>query len=236
MPGEASPRVRVLVVEDERKVADSLCEGLTAEGYDVAVERSGERAFVRLRTESFDTVLLDLGLPGRDGLEILTSLRERNLSTPVIILTARDALADRVAGLDAGADDYVLKPFAFDELLARLRALLRRGPSGETPRRIVVGPVTIDLISRKVIRDGTVIDLTTREFEVLAYLMRHNGRIVSRDALARDVWNEHERTTTLDNVIDVYLARVRQKVDDDADTRVIHTIRGVGFTVRDGRP
>ena len=234
-PADAIPRVRILVVEDERKVADSLRESLTAEGYDVSVERTGESAFIRVSTEAFDTILLDLNLPGRDGMEILAALRQRNISTPVIVLTARDELSDRVAGLDAGADDYVLKPFALDELHARLRALLRRGPIGESSS-IVVGSLAIDLISRIVVRDGRIIDLTTREFELLAYLMRHNGRIVSRDALARDVWNEKERSTTLDNVIDVYLTRVRHKVDDDAGTRVIHTVRGVGFTVRDGKP
>jgi DNA-binding response OmpR family regulator len=188
--------MRILVVEDEQKVANALREGLEGERYDVVVERTGENAFFRLTTEAFDLILLDLGLPGRDGLEILATLRAKGVKTPVLILTARDTLEDRVAGLDSGADDYLVKPFAFAELLARIRALLRRGRAAESPR-LAVGDLTMDLITRKVIRGGSPVELTVREFELLEYLMRYEGQVVSRETLARDVWKETARTTPL---------------------------------------
>jgi two-component system copper resistance phosphate regulon response regulator CusR len=229
-----SQAMRVLVVEDEQKVANALREGLTGERYDVVVERTGEDAFFRLNTETFDLILLDLGLPGRDGLQILTTLRGKGVKTPVLVLTARDTLQDRVAGLDSGADDYLVKPFAFAELLARIRALLRRGQS-EAPR-LAVGDLTMDLITRKVTRGGQPVELTVREFELLEYLMRFEGQVVSRETLARDVWKETARTTPLDNVIDVHIARLRRKVDLDRALRLIHTVRGVGFMLREGEP
>jgi DNA-binding response OmpR family regulator len=227
--------VRILVVEDEQKVANALREGLEGERYDAVVERSGEGAFFRLTTEAFDLILLDLGLPGRDGLEILRALREKGVKTPVLVLTARDTLQDRVAGLDGGADDYLVKPFAFAELLARIRALLRRGRAAESPR-LGVGDLSMDLISRKVTRGGSGVDLTVREFELLEYLLRYEGQVVSRESLARDVWKETARTTPLDNVIDVHIARLRRKVDLDRPVRMIHTVRGVGFMLREGEP
>ena len=227
--------MRVLVVEDELKVANALREGLEGERYDVVVERTGEDAFFRMTTETFDLILLDLGLPGRDGLQILTALRSKGVKTPVLVLTARDALQDRVAGLDSGADDYLVKPFAFAELLARIRALMRRGRAAESPR-LAVGDLMMDLITRKVTRGGQPVELTVREFELLEYLMRYEGQVVSRETLARDVWKETARTTPLDNVIDVHIARLRRKVDLDRPVRLIHTIRGVGFMLREGEP
>jgi DNA-binding response OmpR family regulator len=227
--------MRVLVVEDELKVANALREGLEGERYDVVVERTGEDAFFRMTTEAFDLILLDLGLPGRDGLQILTTLRSKGVKTPVLVLTARDALQDRVAGLDSGADDYLVKPFAFAELLARIRALMRRGRAAESPR-LAVGDLMMDLITRKVTRGGQPVELTVREFELLEYLMRYEGQVVSRETLARDVWKETARTTPLDNVIDVHIARLRRKVDLDRPVRLIHTIRGVGFMLREGEP
>jgi DNA-binding response OmpR family regulator len=227
--------VRILVVEDEQKVANALREGLEGERYDVVVERTGESAFFRVTTEPFDLMLLDLGLPGRDGLQILKTLREKGVKTPVLVLTARDTLQDRVAGLDGGADDYLVKPFAFTELLARIRALLRRGRAAESPR-LAVGDLTMDLITRKVMRGGHPVELTVREFELLEYLMRYEGQVVSRETLARDVWKETARTTPLDNVIDVHIARLRRKVDVERPVRLIHTIRGVGFMLREGEP
>jgi DNA-binding response OmpR family regulator len=227
--------MRILVVEDEQKVANALREGLEGERYDVVVERTGENAFFRLTTEAFDLILLDLGLPGRGGLEILATLRAKSVKTPVLILTARDTLEDRVAGLDSGADDYLVKPFAFAELLARIRALLRRGRAAESPR-LAVGDLTMDLITRKVIRGGSPVELTVREFELLEYLMRYEGQVVSRETLARDVWKETARTTPLDNVIDVHIARLRRKVDMERPVRLIHTVRGVGFMLREGEP
>jgi DNA-binding response OmpR family regulator len=227
--------MRILVVEDEQKVANALREGLEGERYEVVVERTGEGAFFRVNTESFDVILLDLNLPGRDGLEILQALRQRGMKTPVLVLTARDSLTDRVAGLDAGADDYLIKPFAFAELLARLRALVRRGRVTETPR-LGVGDLEMDLVTRKVTRSGELVELTVREFELLEYLMRYHGQVVSRETLARDVWKETARTTPLDNVIDVHIARLRRKVDVEPATKLIHTVRGVGFMLREGEP
>jgi len=228
-------RPRVLVVEDEQKVARALKEGLEGDGYDVVAEHTGEGAFFRLNTERFDVILLDVMLPGRDGLQVLSTLRGQGVETPVLVLTARDALEDRVAGLDSGADDYLVKPFAFAEVLARIRALLRRGRATEA-LRLSVGDLDVDLVSRKVTRAGRHIELTVREFELVEYLLRHEGQVVSRGALARDVWKETERTTPLDNVIDVHIARLRRKLDAEFPTRLIHTIRGVGFMVREGEP
>jgi len=227
--------VRILVVEDELKVANALREGLQGEKFDVVVERTGEGAFFRVTTETFDAVLLDLTLPGRDGLEILTAMRERGIKTPVLVLTARDTLQDRVLGLDSGADDYVIKPFAFAELIARIRALVRRGRAAESPR-LATADLEVNLITRKVTRGGQAIELTVREFELLEYLLRHQGQVVSRETLARDVWKETARTTPLDNVIDVHIARLRRKVDSDEATKLIHTVRGVGFMLREGEP
>jgi two-component system, OmpR family, copper resistance phosphate regulon response regulator CusR len=227
--------VRVLVVEDEQKVAEALREGLQGEHYEVVVERTGEGAFFRVNTENYDVILLDLTLPGRDGLEILRALRQRGLKTPVLVLTARDTLQDRVTGLDSGADDYLVKPFAFAELLARIRALARRGRVADAPR-LRVGDLEMDLITRKVTRGGKAVDLTVREFELLEYLMRHHAQVVSREALARDVWKETARTTPLDNVIDVHIARLRRKIDADVAVKLIHTVRGVGFMLREGEP
>ena len=231
--GEAPQSSRVLVVEDEPLVARALREGLAGEGYGVTVAHSGEDGFYLASTEPFDLIVLDRMLPGRDGLEVLSSLRRNGLLTPVLLLTARDGVEDRVAGLDAGADDYVAKPFAFVELLARLRALLRRG-RGDQLLRLSVADLVLDVPSRTVSRAGTPVELTTREYELLEYFMRHTGTLVSREMLARDVWGETQRSTPLDNVIDVHMTRLRKKVDQGHDVRLIHTVRGVGFVVRDG--
>jgi DNA-binding response OmpR family regulator len=228
--------VRILVVEDEQKVADALREGLEGEKYQVVVERTGESAFFRVNTETFDAILLDLTLPGRDGLDILRALRARGLATPVLVLTARDSLQDRVTGLDSGADDYLVKPFAFAELVARVRALVRRGRAANEAPRLAAGDLEVDLISRRVTRGGRPVELTVREFELLEYLLRHQGQVVPREALARDVWKETARTTPLDNVIDVHIARLRRKVDADQRVKLIHTVRGVGFLLREGEP
>jgi two-component system copper resistance phosphate regulon response regulator CusR len=227
--------MRILVVEDEQKVAQALGEGLQGEGYEVVVESTGEGAFFRGTTELFDVILLDLGLPGRDGLQILTAFRARGVRTPVLILTARDTPDDRVAGLDTGADDYLVKPFAFAELLARIRALLRRGSPSDA-LRLKVADLEMDLVSRQISRGGHEVELTVREYELLQYLMRRQGQVVPRDTLARDVWKETARSLTLNNVIDVHIARLRRKIDLDQPTRLIHTIRGVGFMLREQEP
>jgi DNA-binding response OmpR family regulator len=227
--------MRVLIVEDERKLAQVLSSALQAEHYDVVVAATGEDGFYRANAELFDLVVLDLMLPGRSGLEILQTLRQRHVETPVLILTARDGIEDRVLGLDRGADDYLVKPFALPELLARIRALLRRGRSSEV-LRLKVANLEMDLVARRVVRGDRAIDLTGREFELLEYLLRHQGNLVSREMLARDVWKEPRRATPLDNVIDVQMARLRRKVDLDGAARLIHTVRGVGFVVREGEP
>ena len=227
--------MRLLIVEDDAKVAGALQSGLRAEGYEVVLSRTGEDGFFRATTEPYDLIVLDLGLPGRSGLEILAGLRGRGLTMPVLVLTARDTVEDRVAGLDGGADDYLVKPFAFAELLARLRALVRRG-AREDALRIRLADLELDPVARSVRRGGHAIDLTTREFELLEYLLRHHGQIVSREMLARDVWKEPDRGTPLDNVIDVHIAHVRRKIDQGAGAKLIHTIRGVGFLVKEGEP
>lgn len=227
--------MRILIVEDELKVANALKQGLEGEHYDVAMATTGEEAFFQVSTAKFDLILLDWMLPGRDGIQVLTTIRKRGLETPVLLLTARDALDDRVHGLNSGADDYLVKPFAFAELLARIRALLRRGRTKET-LRLSVGDLDMDLVSRKVVRGGEIVELTVREFELLEYLMRHENQVVPRDTLARDVWKEPTRGTPLNNVIDVHIARLRRKVDADQATKLIHTVRGIGFMLRVGEP
>jgi DNA-binding response OmpR family regulator len=227
--------VRVLIVEDERKLAQVLSSALQAEHYEVVVAATGEDGFYRANAELFDLVVLDLMLPGRSGLEILQTLRQRRIETPVLILTARDGVDDRVLGLDLGADDYLVKPFALPELLARIRALLRRGRPADV-FRLKVADLELDLVARRVVRADKLVDLTAREFELLEYLLRHQGHLVSREMLARDVWKEPRRATPLDNVIDVQMARLRRKVDTEGTARLIHTVRGVGFVVREGEP
>jgi DNA-binding response OmpR family regulator len=224
--------VRVLVIEDETKVAQALRQGLEGEEYDVTVAETGEDGFFRAKSEAYDLILLDAMLPGRDGLEILRTLRTQGLRSPVLMLTARDAIDDRVRGLDSGADDYLVKPFAFPELLARMRVLLRRGRHAEATR-FTTADLELDLLSRQVTRAGRPLDLTAREFDVLAFLLRHAGQLVSRDMLAQEIWKGFSRATSLDNVIDVHMARIRKKVDSDFSVKLIHTVRGVGFTLRD---
>ena len=227
--------MRVLVVEDERKLAQVLVSALEAEHYDVVAAPTGDDGFFRASAEAFDLVILDLMLPGRNGLEILQTLRQRRLQTPVLILTARDGVEDRVLGLDLGADDYLVKPFALPELLARIRALLRRGRPSEV-LRLKAADLEVDLVTRRAVRGERLLDLTVREFELLEYLLRHQGHLVSREMLAREVWREPRRATPLDNVIDVQIARLRKKVDADTGQRLIHTVRGVGFVLKEGEP
>jgi DNA-binding response OmpR family regulator len=221
---------RILVVEDERKVLRSLQRGLQAEGYEVVTAATGEEGYRLATTQPFDCLVLDLLLPGRDGLQVLADLRRAGHTLPVLILTARDAVEDRVAGLDAGAEDYLVKPFAFAELLARLRALLRRGrPERETVLR--AGGLEVDLLQRRATRAGEEVPLTQREFEVLAYLLRHKNAVVTREMLGRDVWKEPDHALT--NVIDVYITLLRRKLERPGQPLLVHTVRGVGYTLRE---
>ena len=227
--------MRILVIEDEPKVARALKAGLERAGYEIAGSATGEEGFFLASAQAFDLILLDLMLPGRDGIEVLETLRGRGVKTPVLILTARDAVEDRVQGLDSGADDYLVKPFAFPELLARIRVLLRRGRPDEA-LRLGLADLDMDLLTRRVTRVGRALDLTVREFALLEYLLRHHGQVVSREMLARDVWKEVARGTPLDNVIDVNIARLRKKVDQGFAVKLLHTVRGVGFVMREAPP
>jgi DNA-binding response OmpR family regulator len=220
--------VRILIIEDEPKVADALRAGLEAEHYEVTVATTGEEGFFLANQAAFDLLLLDLMLPRRDGIDVLATLRKRGIQTPIFVLTAKDTVEDRVIGLDQGADDYLTKPFAFAELLARIRALLRRGRMDQI-LKLQHEDLEMDLVTHKVSRSGKSIDLTGKEFEILEYLLRHSGTVVSREMFARDVWHATARATPLDNVIDVTIARLRRKIDEPYERKLLHTVRGVGY-------
>ena len=220
--------MNILVIEDEPKVGQALSAGLHAEGYEVTLARTGEDGFFTATEKFFDLIILDVMLPGRNGIEILKTLRKQKVQTPVLLLTAKDALEDRVLGLDAGADDYLVKPFAFLELSARIRALFRRGKT-EFPVALRINTLEMNVITRVVTREGKRLELTMREFEILEYLLRNAGHVVLREMLARDVWRETGQVTHLDNVIYVHIARLRRKLDDQFEPKLIRTVRGVGF-------
>ncbi|GBD93273.1 transcriptional activator protein CzcR [bacterium BMS3Abin05] len=227
--------MRILVIEDEHKVAHALKEGLEYEGYQVDLAGTGEEGFYILNSQEVDLLLLDLSLPGRDGIEILKTIRRTGMILPVLILTARDAVEDRVIGLNSGADDYLIKPFAFSELLARIRVLLRRRKN-EDLLRLKLADLEMDFVTHKVKRAGQPIALTAREFELLEYLLRRHGQIVSREMLAGDVWQETNRATPIDNLIDVHIARLRRKIDEPFEKKLLHTLRGVGFILSEEMP
>lgn len=227
--------LNVLLIEDELKVAKALVEGLTAHGCIVKHSATGEDGFFESTYASYDLVVLDLNLPGRDGIEVLRTIRKQKIRTPVIVLTARDSVEDRVTGLDAGADDYLTKPFAFPELLARMKALLRRGQADpDVP--LVLSDLGMHPATRTVSRGKTVIHLTARETDLLEYLLRHRDTVVTRTMIARDVWHVAQRVTPLDNVIDVHIAHLRKKIDETFPTKLLHTLRGVGFILSEKRP
>ena len=233
----ASSRARILLIEDEAKTARAVLSGLKAEGFLPVWAETGEDGFFLLSSQHFDAVVLDWMLPSRSGLEVLKAVRAKDSKTLVLLLTARDALEDRIAGLDSGADDYLVKPFALAELAARLRALLRRaGADSSVEEKAAhwhIADLDVDSTVRRVTRAGKAIDLTPREFDLLIQLLRSGRQIVSRETLAREVWQEIRRATPLDNVIDVHIAGLRRKIDDGFACRLIHTVRGVGFVLRE---
>jgi two-component system, OmpR family, copper resistance phosphate regulon response regulator CusR len=229
----ASAPARILIVEDNSRMADTLASGLTSHGYATTVARSGEEAFFLVHSTKPHLVLLDLTLPQRSGLDILAQIRAESLDLRVLILTSHNSVDDRVTGLNAGADDYLGKPFSFPELLARIATLLRRMPAPVTTGSLQVADVTVDTQTRTISRSGVVLDLTTREYDLLLYLLEHRNHAVSREMLAKDVWHETSRFTPIDNVIDVQMTRLRRKIDDPFPVKLLHTIRGVGFILRE---
>jgi two-component system copper resistance phosphate regulon response regulator CusR len=220
----------ILIIEDDMKTATAIRDGLHMDGHDAVAVSTGEEGAALCRTRSFDALVVDWMLPGRSGIDVLKQLRDCGIRTPVLLLTARDAIEDRVAGLDSGADDYLVKPFAFAEFSARIRALVRRASEPEPAQRRV-GDLVLDLEQRRARLGMRQITLTPREFDLLAYLARHQGQIVTRHMLAKDVWHEVQRATPLDNVIDVHIAHLRRKIDDGEEHKLIHTVRGVGFVL-----
>jgi heavy metal response regulator len=224
--------MRVLLVEDEKRIAAFICKGLSEYGYAVDVAHDGEEALDWVDVAEFDIVVLDVMLPVRDGIEVCRELRGRGVQTPVLMLTARDAIEDRVRGLDSGADDYLVKPFAFAELLARLRALARRERS-VSGARLQVGELVLDTTTRDVFREGRAIDLTSKEYALLEYLMRHPNQVLTRTMIAEHVWNYDFDNAT--NVIDVHIRNLRRKMDDPFPDKLIHTVRGAGYRIS-GRP
>jgi DNA-binding response OmpR family regulator len=223
--------VHVLVVEDERKLAGAIAEGLTGNGYCVSVAHTGEAALRHLHENSANLVLLDIMLPKLGGIETLREMRRHGFMMPVLILTAKETVDDRVRGLDAGADDYLVKPFAFPELLARIRALHRRA-APVSGSHMTLADLSVDLRGRTAERSGQRLDLTEREFDLLEYLMLNRGTVVSREMVARNVWKTTIRYSSLDNVIDVHISRLRRKLDDPFAQKLLHTVRGVGFVMR----
>jgi len=217
--------MRILVIEDEKRIADFLSRGLESGGYAVDVANDGQTGVNLSRDTPYDLIVLDLGLPDMDGLQVLDKIRNRKASPPVLILSARQAVDDRVKGLELGADDYLVKPFAFVELLARVRALLRRGQP--TPERLQVGDLVLDCIRRKVTRGGQALELAPKEFSILEYMMRNPGRPLSRTMIVEHVWDMDYDGLT--NIVDVYIRHLRSKIDDGWPSRLIHTVRGIGY-------
>src|SRR5206468_9045265 len=225
-----SPRrgvcMRILVIEDEAAIAAFIKDGLIKAGYAVDLAGDGDEALYRASIASYDVILLDIMLPDADGLTVCMQLRRNGVPTPILMLTARDAIEDRVAGLDSGADDYLVKPFAFAELLARIRALLRREPA-ITGRTLQIADLRLDSVTHEVYRGGQPVALTSKEYSILEFLMRHPNQTVLRSAIAEHVWNADFDNLT--NLIDVHISALRRKLDDGHQTKLLHTIRGVGY-------
>ena len=221
--------MRVLVIEDEQKMAEIIKRGLEEEGMEVEVAYDGDAGIEKGKSDRHDFIILDIGLPGKDGFEVARELRSNGFKTPILVLTAHDTLDMKVKGLDSGADDYITKPFAFAELLARLRALQRRTQS-EDASKLQIGDLSLNLITRRVTRASVEVQLTNKEFALLEYFMRHPDEILSRENLSEKVWEE--TFDTLTNVIDVYINYLRNKIDRNFEPKLIQTVRGVGYTFK----
>jgi heavy metal response regulator len=222
--------MRILVVEDEEKVASFIRKGFEEEHYAVDVALDGEEGLLLAQINPYDLIVLDLMLPKLDGFRFLEQLRADSVGTPVLVLTARDTVTDKVRGLDLGADDYLTKPFAFAELLARVRALLRRGKPQRSPV-LKVADLTLDPAARRVVRAGQTIDLTAKEYALLEYFVRHAGHVLTRTMISEHVWDQSFDSYT--NVIDVYVNYLRKKIDQGFEPKLIHTVRGVGYVLRE---
>ncbi|HZV11572.1 MAG TPA: response regulator transcription factor [Candidatus Kapabacteria bacterium] len=222
--------MRILVVEDEKKLSSFINKGLREEHYTVDVANDGEEGLNFVLKQPYDAIVLDLSLPKMDGLDVLRKVRAENIATPVLVLTARGSTPDKVAGLDAGADDYLTKPFVFEELSARLRSLLRRSTS-EKSTTLRAGDLVLDTVSHKARRGDKEIEFTAKEYSLLEYLIRNKGRVLSRSVIAQHVWSYNFFTES--NIIDVYINRLRHKVDDGFEKRIIHSIRGVGYRINE---
>ena len=221
--------MRVLVVEDERRLASIIKRGLIEEGYAVDTVYDGEEAQYMAETTTYDIIVLDIMLPKKDGIAVCKDLRAKKINTPILMLTARDSVEDRVKGLDSGADDYVIKPFAFSELLARIRALLRRESLSKTPK-IQVGDLLLDTLTREAWRGQRKIDLTTKEYAILEYFMSHPNMVITRTMLEENAWDyEYD---SMSNIIDVYIRRLRRKIDGEAEDSLIQTVRGAGYRLK----
>jgi two-component system OmpR family response regulator len=220
-----------VLIEDDEKIGGFVSQGLRQAGHVVSWSRAGDEGFGLARQPAVDLVIVDVMLPGRDGLSVIRGLREAKCGVPIIVLSARAAVDDRVRGLEAGADDYLTKPFSFAELLARMSALKRRAGSGaESPLQLQIGDLTLDLVSRRVRRAGREIELQTKEFVLLEYLMRNQGRVLSKTMILQHVWDYHFDPQT--NVVDVLVSRLRSKIDRDFPDKLIHTLRGMGYVLR----
>jgi len=221
--------MRVLVVEDKRQIADFIQKTLAEHSYAVDVAYDGEEVLDWPDLTDFDAIVLDIMLPGRDGIEVCRVLRERGLRTPILMLTARDAVEDRVRGLDSGADDYLVKPFAYTELLARLRALARRQTEATITSILKIGDLTVDTATRRVSRSGTEIELRTKEYAILEYMLRHPDQVLTRAMIADHVWNYDFENAS--NVIDVHIRNLRSKIDAEFEQKLIQTLRGTGYRI-----
>ncbi|MBP6671556.1 MAG: heavy metal response regulator transcription factor [Bacteroidetes bacterium] len=226
------PKAKILIVEDEKKISAVIRKGLEEEKYSVDDAFDGEKGEQLALKNQYDLIILDIMLPKKDGIQILDAVRSSNNETPVLMLTAKGTVEDRVKGLDTGADDYLVKPFAITELLARVRSLLRRKKGAEkSATTLTIADLTLDLVARKVIRGGKVIDLTSKEFSLLEYFIRNKNKTLNRSTITEHIWNYNFDTGT--NIIDVYINHLRTKIDGGFDVKLLHTIRGVGYVLKD---